>query len=103
MKVPKEKRRYCPHCKKHAVHKVAAAKKKGQRSLVQGSKYRARRRGKGRGYGNLGKYGSRPAITKWKSTGKKSSKRTDLRYKCKDCNKTHPQRYGIRTKRLEFK
>jgi ribosomal protein L44E len=35
-------------------------------------------------------------------TGKKASKKTDLRYECKICKKTHMQRKGFRTKKLEF-
>ena len=28
MKIPKEKRTYCPHCKKHTMHEVHTAKKR---------------------------------------------------------------------------
>ncbi|MDO5820825.1 MAG: 50S ribosomal protein L44e, partial [Methanobrevibacter sp.] len=27
MKMPKEKRTYCPHCKKHTIHEVHTAKR----------------------------------------------------------------------------
>ena len=27
MKIPKEKRTYCPHCKKHTMHELHTAKK----------------------------------------------------------------------------
>ena len=101
MKIPKAVRRHCPYCKKHTEHKVTQSKKKNPGSLTYGSKYRARLRGKARGYGNLGRY-SKPAITKWKMTGKKSTKKTDLRYECKECKKMHAQKWGFRAKRIEF-
>jgi large subunit ribosomal protein L44e len=101
MKIPKAIKRYCPYCKQHTEHKVTQAKKKAASSLTYGSKYRARLRGKARGFGNLGRY-SKPAVTKWKMTGKKGTKKTDLRYECATCKKTHVQRAGRRAKRVEF-
>jgi ribosomal protein L44E len=59
------------------------------------------KRGLRRGYGNHGKY-SRPAIASFKMTGKKMSKKTDLRYTCKGCKKTHVQPEGFRAKKVEF-
>ena len=101
MKLPKTIKRYCPHCKKHTEHKITQNKKKNASSLTYGSKVRAKRRGQAKGFGNLGRY-SKPAVTKWKSTGKKISKKTDLRYECKECKKMHTQKAGIRAKRVEF-
>ena len=69
--------------------------------MTRGSKYRARRRGKARGHGNLGRY-SKPAVTKFKMTGKKQTKKTDFRYECKECKKMHTQAHGIRARRVEF-
>ena len=102
MKLPKTMNRYCPYCKKHTNHKVSPNKKKSPRSMTYGSKLRARRRGSARGIGNMGRY-SKPAITKFKMTGKKSSKKTDLRYECTVCKKQHMQKKGFRTKKIEFK
>ena len=101
MKLPKTMRRYCPYCKKHTEHKVMQSKRKAPSSLTKGSKKRARKRGAARGTGNLGRY-SKPAISKWKMTGKKSSKKTDLRYECGVCKKQHAQRKGVRSKKVEF-
>ncbi len=101
MKKPKSIKRYCPYCKKHTDHNVAASKKKQPRSMSHGSKIRARGRGRARGFGSKGRY-SKPAITRWKMTGKKPTKKTDLRYECKVCKKMHNQRTGIRAKRVEF-
>ncbi len=102
MKLPKIVNRFCPYCRKHTEHKVLQGKRGPPSSLTYGSKVRARRRGRARGMGNLGRY-SKPAVTKFKRGGKKTTKKTDLRYECKICKKQHMQKKGIRTKRVEFK
>ena len=99
MKIPKTQRRYCPYCKRHTEHKVIQNKRKAASSLRRGSKYRARDRGLARGHGNLGRY-SKPAVTSWKRTGAKVSKKTDLRYKCTVCGRVHIIGEGKRTKRV---
>ncbi len=104
MKFPKTTKRYCPKCKKATEQKIDFYKSGGKRgSLSRGSIQRARRRGLGRGVGNLGKWGSKPPITRWKRTGAKSSKKSTLRYTCKVCNKSTQQSQGFRAKKLEFK
>ncbi len=102
MKLLKVIKRYCPYCKVHKEHKVTQNKKKNASSLTYGSKIRARRRGLARGTGNLGRY-SKPAVTKFKMTGKKLTKKTDLRYECTSCKKKHMQKKGIRAKKVELK
>ncbi len=101
MKIPKTIKRYCKFCKKHTEQKVAQNKKRTASSLSRGSKYRARLRGRARGIGNLGRY-SKPAVTKFKRTGAKTTKKTDLRYTCNVCKKTTSQPYGRRAKKVEF-
>ncbi len=101
MKIPKTMKRYCKYCKKHTEQKVAQNKKKAASSLSYGSKIRARLRGRARGVGNLGRY-SKPAVTKFKRTGAKNTKKTDLRYTCSVCKKMSSQPEGIRAKRVEF-
>ena len=101
MKKPKLVKRHCPSCKKHTEHKVTQTKKKNPSTLSYGSKVRARRRGAARGAGNRGRY-SKPAVTKFKMTGKKTTKKTDFRFECKECKKSHTQRRGIRAKRVEL-
>ncbi len=101
MKIPKTVRRYCPYCKKHTIHKVLQTKKGKPRSLSYGSKVRAKKRGQARGLGSLGRY-SKPAVSKWKMTGKKHSKKTDLRYQCTVCKRSHTQSKGVRAKKVEF-
>jgi len=69
--------------------------------MSRGSNSRMRARGLRRGYGNYNKY-SKPAISKFKRTGAKISKKVDLRFKCSVCNKTLVQSEGFRTKKLEL-
>ena len=101
MKIPKIVKRYCKHCRKHTEQKVAQNKKHAPSSLSRGSKYRARKRGRARGIGNLGRY-SKPAVTKFKRTGAKNTKKTDLRFTCTTCNKSMTQPFGFRAKKVEF-
>lgn len=102
MKIPKTVRTYCKHCKKHTEMAISVAKKKERGSLKRGSIQRSKKRGLGRGFGNLGKYGSKPAISKFKRTGAKQSKKVDFRYKCKECGKITVQNKGIRMKKVVF-
>ena len=101
MKKPKLIKRLCPHCKKHTEHNVAQAKRRTPGSGNPLGKYSKGRTGFGKGFGNLGRYGSKPS--KFKMGNKKQSKKTDFRYKCKQCKKTHNQRKGVRAKKVEFK
>ena len=101
MKFPKAKKRYCPYCKKHTDHKITVTKRKNRGALRKGSKVRAMLRGQSRGQGGKGKY-SKPAVTQWKMTGKKQTKKNDFRYECTSCKKQHMQSKGFRTKRVEF-
>ncbi len=106
MKIPKEMKRLCPKCKKHTEHKVTQAKKKSPNSnhtMSSGSKVRMhlRQEGKDKGTGNSGKT-SRPPIKNRKMSGKKLSKKVDLRYECKECKKASVQSQGIRSKKVEM-
>ena len=89
MKIPKTKRAHCPKCKTHTEFRVSQAKTTGKRgSLKRGSINRAKKRGLGRGFGNLGNYGSKGALTSWKRYGAKASKKTSLKLTCKECKKS---------------
>jgi len=101
MKIPKTIKRFCKTCKKHTEHKVSQNKKKNASSFKRGSKVRARLRGRARGVGNLGRY-SKPAVTKFKRTGAKQTKKTDLRYTCAVCKKASCQKSGIRSQKVEL-
>ena len=102
MKFPKKLKRYCPYCRKHSEHKVSDVSSGHKRSaLKRGSIERAKLRGLGRGYGNKGKWGSKPAITKWKQKTK-STKKTNILYTCLVCKKSHQQRKGIRAGKFQI-
>ncbi|MFW6378677.1 MAG: 50S ribosomal protein L44e [Nanoarchaeota archaeon] len=104
MKIPKIQRRHCPYCNKHTEHKVVAAKRRPRGSsnpLSAFSTKRVRARGERRGAGNLGKF-SKPAIKKWKMTGRKMTTKTDLRYECSECKKQHVQASGKRAKKADI-
>ncbi len=102
MKLPKTTKRHCPFCKKHTEHKISQVSTGHKRpALKRGSMERAKKRGRGRGYGNLGKWGSKPAVTKWKRKTK-STKKTNLLYTCKVCKKSHIQRKGTRAGKIQI-
>ncbi len=101
MKIPKTIKRYCPFCKKKTEHKVTDISSGAKRSsLKKGSKQRARLRGLARGMGNLGRY-SKPAVSKFKRK-RKTTKKTNLLYTCKECKKSHQQKKGKRTGKLQI-
>ena len=102
MKIPKKTKRYCPYCRKHTEHKIvniSTGQKRG--ALKRGSIQRAKKRGRGRGIGNKGKWGSRPAVSKYKRKSKQT-KKTNLMYTCKQCGKSHMQKKGKRTGKLQL-
>ncbi len=101
MRIPKKTNRYCPYCKKHQEHKisnVSGGHKRG--TLKRGSIQRAKKRGLGIGMGNKGRWGSKPTTPKRKT---KTTKKTNLTYKCKECGKTHYQKKGVRAGKIEVK
>ena len=102
MKIPKSTNRYCKYCRKYTTQRIAEVKGKERGSLKHGSIQRARKRGRGQGFGNKGKWGSKPPISKFKRTGAKISKKTAFKYTCKVCNKATQQSQGFRTKKVEF-
>lgn len=100
MKIPKIIKRYCPYCRKHTEHKVSVVSSgKARSSLKRGAIARAKKRGLGVGKGNLGKWGSKPAVTKWKRKTK-STKKTNLLYTCKECKKSTSQKKGKRISKI---
>ena len=102
MKIPKIQMRHCPSCNKHCEHKVTQNKGRGRNSarpLGRHASSRIERRGLRRGVGNLGRYSKPP---KPKMSGKKLSKKLDLRYECQVCKKKHCQSSGIRAKKVEM-
>jgi len=104
MKFPKEVNRYCPYCKKHTIQVIATAKQKSRSSahpLSRGSSVRTAARGQGVGFGNFGRYGSKPAIKSWKRKTK-ITRRITVTYTCKVCKKTKMIAKAIRSGRIEI-
>jgi large subunit ribosomal protein L44e len=93
MKHPKTIRTVCPICRTHTEHTVKAVKKKGRSQAHPMSQSQKRFERKMKGYGGF----PRP---KPKGEGK-TTKKVDLRYQCKKCNKMHTRK-GFRIKKIEF-
>ena len=62
---------------------------------------RAKLRGRGRGFGNKGKWGSKPAASKFKRKSK-TTKKTNFMYTCQTCKKSHYQKKGIRAGKVQI-
>ena len=100
MKLPKTTKRYCPYCNKVTEQKLKQGSSGTKRSaLKRGGIARAKLRGLGRGVGNKGKWGSKPAVSKFKRKTK-TTKKTQLIYTCKECKKSKNQKKGKRTSKL---
>jgi len=96
MKIPKTTNRYCPYCRKKTEQKIKLVSTGGKRgSLKRGGIPRAKKRGLGIGIGNKGKWGSKPAVSKFKRKSK-TTKKTNIMYTCKKCGKSKYQKKGIR-------
>ena len=97
MKIPKKTNRYCPYCKKKTEQKVKMVSTGGKRgSLKRGGIPRAKLRGLGVGIGNKGKWGSKPAVSKFKRKAK-TTKKTNIMYTCQVCKKSKYQKKGQRS------
>ena len=104
MKLPKETKRYYPYCKKHTAQAVTTAKQRARSAthpLSRGSTTRINLRGQGIGFGNKGRYGSKPAIKSWKRKTK-TTKRITVQYTCKVCKKSKHIKKAIRSGRIEI-
>jgi large subunit ribosomal protein L44e len=96
MKIPKKTKRYCPYCKKQTEQKVKLVSTGAKRgALTRGSISRAKKRGRGIGIGNKGKWGSKPPNQKHKRKSK-TTKKTNIMYTCSVCGKSKYQKKGIR-------
>ena len=100
MKIPKVTNRFCPYCNKKTKQKIKSISSGGKRgTLTRGSISRAKKRGLGIGIGNKGKWGSKPAVTKFKRKSK-TTKKTNIMYTCDECGKSKYQKKGKRTSKL---
>ncbi len=96
MKIPKKKRRYCPHCKKYTEHKVSVVKTGRRRGAMKEGQRRFNK--KIAGYGGY----PRPKPEKGIKYGAKTTKKIDFRYKCSECGKEHTPKKGKRMKRVDM-
>ena len=88
MKLPKTTNRYCAYCKKKTDQKIKVVSTGAKRgTLTRGSISRAKKRGLGIGIGNKGKWGSKPAVSKFKRKAK-TNKKTNIMYTCNECKKS---------------
>ena len=101
--MPKSLKTYCKKCKSHKEHTLTLAKIRTRSSahpLTRFGERRLKKRHYGKtGVGNKGRF-SKPAVSKWKRTGAKSSKRPDLRLKCKECGKSNIKTTSSRLKKI---
>lgn len=96
MKIPKTTKRFCPYCKERTEQKIKLVSTGGKRgALKRGGIVRAKLRGLGIGIGNKGKWGSKPAVSKFKRKSK-TTKKTNILYTCQKCKKGKFQKKGIR-------
>lgn len=87
MNVPKETKRFCPHCKKRTDQKIGVVGTGNKRgTLARGSLARAKLRNQNSGMGNKGRY-SKPAIKSWKRKTKTTTRKVMI-FKCKECGKS---------------
>jgi large subunit ribosomal protein L44e len=100
MKIPKITNRFCPYCNKKTENKIKLVSTGGKRgTLKRGGIARAKTRGLGIGIGNKGKWGSKPAVSKFKRKSK-TTKKTNIRYVCAECGKSKYQKKGKRISKL---
>jgi ribosomal protein L44E len=100
MKIPKTTKRYCPYCRKQTQQKIKLVSTGAKRgTLTRGSINRAKKRGLGRGIGNKGKWGSKPAVSKFKRKSK-TTKKTNIMYTCSVCGKSKYQKKGKRVGKI---
>ena len=90
MKMPKERRTYCPKCNKHTEHVISLYKKGKERTSALGARRHAKDK---KGYGGQ-KF---PEQTKTVKTTKKQT----LRLKCRECGFTM-MKNGIRLRKMEI-
>ena len=90
MKMKSEMNKYCPRCKSYTIHDLSTYKKGKDRSMAQGTR-RIDRKNKG--------YGSFPRAIQKRFA--KTTKKTVLKWKCKDCGYI-VQSKGMRLKKVEI-
>jgi len=97
VKIPKEQKRYCPHCDKHTEQSMKEVTKRPAGAMKK--KDRKRQRKVDKGYGSF-PY-ENPAN---RSRGRKNptSKKRDTQFECKECGKSNKPRNPIRAAKFEI-
>ena len=97
VKIPKEQRRYCPHCDEHTDQTVKEVTNRSDSPFRK--KFRKRQRKIDKGYGSF-PY-ENPAI---RSRGRKNptSDKKDLQFTCNECGKSYKPRKPIRAAKFEI-
>ena len=98
MKLPKEIRTYCSHCKKHTVHRLSTISvSHKRRKLSKGERDKTRR---ARGHGGHGRFSKIPVS----SMAMKSKTTTKIQVKltCNECKKASLRLLG-RMKKADIK
>jgi len=100
LKIPKISKTFCPYCKTQTEYTLTVAKKRDRGTLKAGSLARLTARGRGKaGFGNHGSK-SRKAISAFKRTGAKTSKKSDYRLKCSVCKKMQVKSSKVRSRKF---
>lgn len=97
VKIPKEQRRYCPHCDEHTEQTLKEITKRQPSPMSK--KHRKRQRKIDHGYGSF-PYED----PSHRSRGRKNptSEGKDLEFSCKECGKSYKRKKRLRTAKLEI-
>lgn len=95
--IPKEIKRYCPHCDSHQTHRVK--EDTNGRASAMKKKHRKRQRKIEKGYGSF-PYED----PSHRSRGRKNptSEKKDLKLECRECGKAHKPRNPIRAAKFNI-
>ncbi len=96
MKLPSTVHRYCKYCHEHTEQEVILVKPGHRGTLTKGSRRKLWNIEHG--------YGSTPyPMFEHKKIKVKTTKRYDIRYRCKKCGKMTTQSRGKKAKKVEIK
>jgi len=95
VKIPKKLNKVCPYCHKKTEAKLILAKSGGKRGTLTAGQRRHQRRAGVSGYGGS----PQPKA----AARAKTSKKTNIRFKCADCGKQWVVNKNIRAKKLTQK
>ncbi|MFB6182885.1 MAG: 50S ribosomal protein L44e [Candidatus Nanohaloarchaea archaeon] len=97
VKIPKEQRRYCPHCDEHTEQTVKQVT--NQSASPFSKKHRKRQRKIEHGYGSF-PFEDPSHLARGKSNP--TSDKKDLQFNCKECGKSWKPKKSIRAAKFEI-